>query len=54
MKLTLFLRGVLGTALTASAQTMKVVQGQVTTLVPSASVGDMLFSEGGETFIVQR
>ena len=54
MKLKLFLIGVLGTALTASAQTMKVVQGQVTTLVPSASVGDMLFSEGGETFTVQH
>lgn len=54
MKLKLFLIGVLCTALTASAQTMKVVQGQVTTLVPSASVGDIWFAEGGETFTVQN
>ena len=54
MKLKLFLIGVLCTALTASAQTMKVVQGQVTTLVPSASVGDIWFAEGGESFTVQN
>lgn len=42
---------VLGTA-TLSAQTLKVRQGSVTTLVPAADAGDMLVNDGGTTLTI--
>ena len=50
-RMLLFAAALLGCA-TAFAQTMKVVEGPVTTLIPAATASDIQFAAGGQQFSV--